>query len=49
MFASCAWAVSLPHPYGVVNRAIDEPADVWVCRDVRGGWPEFWKHFQYYG
>ncbi len=48
MFASCTWAANLPHPYGIVNDAIDQ-SDVWICRDVRGGWPAFWKNFQYYG
>jgi hypothetical protein len=31
-----------------VNHAIDQ-SDVWICRDVRGGWPAFWKNFQSYG
>jgi len=46
MFASCRWAAKAPRPYDIVNEAIGE---VWVCRDVRGGWPAFWKDFQYYG
>jgi hypothetical protein len=49
MFASCTWAANVPHPYGVVNETIGDPAIVWICRDVRGGWPTFWKNFQYYG
>lgn len=49
MFASCAWATSLPHPYGVVNETIGDPGDVWICRNARGGWPALWKDFQYYG
>jgi hypothetical protein len=49
IFASCAWAASLPRPYGIVNETIGKRSEVWVCRDVRGGWPAFWRHFQYYG
>jgi hypothetical protein len=49
IFASCTWATSLPRPYGVVNETIGNRSEVWVCRDVRGGWPAFWEHFQYYG
>jgi 4-amino-4-deoxy-L-arabinose transferase-like glycosyltransferase len=48
IFASCTWATSLSHPYGIVNKTINS-SEVWVCRDVRGGWPAFWKQFQYYG
>jgi hypothetical protein len=46
MFASCTWAAKPPRPYGIVNETI---GDVSVCHDVRGGWPAFWKKFQYYG
>lgn len=46
MFASCTWAATPPRPHGIVNETIGE---VWVCRNVRGGWPAFWKKFQYYG
>ena len=49
IFASCTWAASLPRPYGIVNETIGNPSEVWVCRDVRGGWPAFWQHFQSYG
>ena len=49
MFASCSWAATLPRAYGVVNETVGDRNEVWVCRDVRGGWPTFWKHFQYYG
>jgi len=49
IFASCTWAASLPRPYGIVNETIGARSEVWVCRDVRGGWPVFWQHFQYYG
>jgi len=23
--------------------------EIFVCRHLRRSWPEFWKHFQYYG
>ena len=49
IFASCTWAASLPRPYGIVNITIGNPSEIWVCRDVRGGWPALWKHFQSYG
>jgi 4-amino-4-deoxy-L-arabinose transferase-like glycosyltransferase len=48
IFGACNWAASLPHPYGIRNKAVTS-SEVWVCRDVRGGWHAFWDHFQYYG
>jgi 4-amino-4-deoxy-L-arabinose transferase-like glycosyltransferase len=48
IFVSCTWAASLLHPYGILNNTVIS-SEVWVCRDVRGGWPVFWEHFQYYG
>jgi 4-amino-4-deoxy-L-arabinose transferase-like glycosyltransferase len=50
IFASCSWAASLPRPYGIENETIGpHRSEVWVCHEVRGSWPSFWKHFQYYG
>jgi hypothetical protein len=49
IFAQCEVAAQLSNPYGIVNRAIGDRAHVYVCRDMRVPWPEFWKHFQYYG
>lgn len=57
IFARCDVAAQLAKPYGVVNDAIGGIGKdaigsrdmVYVCRDIRQPWPEFWKHFQYYG
>jgi hypothetical protein len=57
IFARCDDAARLAKPYGVVNDAIDGIGKdaignremVYVCRDIRVPWPEFWKGFQYYG
>ena len=48
-FASCELAGRLTNRYGVVNHAIAGYEDVFVCRQLRQSWPEFWKHFQYFG
>ncbi len=48
-FASCAWAGRLTNPYGIVNFTIRGYEDVYVCRHLLEPWPEFWKHFRYYG
>ncbi len=49
IFASCQDAAQLWNPYGVVNDTFRDRDQVYVCRNIRLPWPEFWKHFQYYG
>ncbi len=48
-FESCELAGRLTNRYGIVNATIDGYADVFVCRNLRQPWPDFWAHFQYYG
>jgi 4-amino-4-deoxy-L-arabinose transferase-like glycosyltransferase len=49
IFAQCEAAARLSNPYGIVNQAIGDRNEVYVCRNIREPWPEFWKGFQYYG
>jgi hypothetical protein len=49
IFASCQPAAALSNPYGVVNFTIGDRTTVYVCRNIRIPWPEFWKSFLYYG
>lgn len=49
IFTSCEAAARLSNRYGVVNQTIAGREEVYVCRDLRSPWPEFWKKFQYYG
>jgi len=48
-FESCELAGSLTNPYGIENATIAGYTDVFVCRNLRWPWPEFWAHFRYYG
>ena len=48
-FESCELAGRLTNRYGIENDSIDGYTDVFVCRNLRQPWPEFWKHFRYYG
>jgi len=48
-FESCELAGRLTNRYGINNVTIDGYADVFVCRNLRQPWPEFWAHFRYYG
>lgn len=49
IFASCEVAARVPNTDGVVNVTIGDHAPIYVCRNIRAPWPEFWKSFQYYG
>jgi hypothetical protein len=49
IFASCQIVAQLSNPYGVVNDIFRDRDQVYVCRNIRVPWPEFWKSFQYYG
>jgi 4-amino-4-deoxy-L-arabinose transferase-like glycosyltransferase len=49
IFAHCEAAAPVSNPYGIVNGAIGDRNEVYVCRNIREPWPEFWKGFQYYG
>ncbi|HME57385.1 MAG TPA: hypothetical protein VKF63_03545, partial [Terracidiphilus sp.] len=49
IFASCQAAAQLWNPYGVANDIFRDRDQVYVCRNIRFPWPEFWEHFLYYG
>jgi len=49
IFASCQVAAQLSNSYGVANDIFRGRERVYVCRNIRTPWPEFWRHFQYYG
>jgi len=49
IFSSCQASAQLWNPYGVANDTFRDRDQVYVCRNIRFPWPEFWKHFQYYG
>ena len=49
IFASCELAGHIAIPYGIENIAVKGYDDIFVCRQMRTSWPEFWKNFRYYG
>jgi 4-amino-4-deoxy-L-arabinose transferase-like glycosyltransferase len=49
IFASCKVAARLSNPYGIVNSTLGDRAPIYVCRNIRHPWQEFWKGFQDYG
>lgn len=48
-FESCVLAGRVTNANGIVNSAVAGWDEIFVCRRLRSPWPEFWKHFQYYG
>jgi len=48
-FASCELAGHNKVPYGIKNEESTDHTDIYVCRQLRTPWPEFWKQFRYYG
>ena len=48
-FTSCDLAAHTWNRFGIANEETTQHPDIFVCRGLRKGWPEFWKNFQYYG
>lgn len=48
-FESCEMAGRISNKYGVANEETTEHPDIFVCRQLRESWPEFWKKFRRYG
>jgi hypothetical protein len=49
IFASCKVGAQLSNPYGVVNDILRDRDRVYICRNIRFPWAEFWKGFLYFG
>ena len=48
-FESCERVGTLTKPLGIQNHALSFFPDLFVCRNLRKPWPEFWSRLQYYG
>ena len=48
-FESCDKVGTLPRPFGVQNQALSFYPYLFVCRNLRKPWPEFWSRLRYYG
>jgi len=35
--------------YGMKNEETEDHPNIYVCRGLKEPWPEFWKHFRYFG
>jgi hypothetical protein len=45
--AQCQVAGTITNPYGVEND-LRNPPDIFVCRELRISWPEFWNRVKRY-
>ena len=48
-FKSCVLAGHVTNRNAIATSAVAGWDEIFVCRELRWPWPEFWKHFQYYG
>jgi hypothetical protein len=48
-FESCEVAGHVTNPYGIENSAIGDYTTIWVCRNLRMPWPEFWQKVHSFG
>jgi hypothetical protein len=48
-FESCKLAGHITNRFGVMNEETVFHPDIFVCRNLRQPWPEFWKHVKSYG
>ena len=49
IFQSCRLAGHNGNPYGIKNEESADHPDIFVCGPPRRPWPEFWKHFRFFG
>lgn len=49
IFQSCRLAGHTSNRYGIVNEETRDHPDIFVCRNLRQPWPQFWKDFHYFG
>jgi len=47
-FAECELAGQVTNLFGIQNEET-EHRDIYVCRQLRQSWPDFWNDFRYYG
>jgi len=48
-FGSCELTGHITNTYGVKNEETVDHPDIYVCRQLRQSWPDFWNDFRYYG
>lgn len=49
MFESCELAARVSNRYGIANEESRDHPEIFLCRNLRQPWSEFWQRFRYYG
>lgn len=49
IFETCTVAGHTPDPYNIENEETRDHPDIFLCRELKEPWPEFWKHFLHFG
>ena len=48
-FKSCTLAGHTSNRFGILNEETGSHPDIFVCRNLRQPWPQFWQSFQSFG
>lgn len=48
-FETCELAGHITNRFNVKNEETTRHKEIYLCRRLRQPWPEFWKHFRYFG
>jgi hypothetical protein len=49
LFKECTLAGRVTNAYGIRNEETTRHPDIWLCKNLRGPWPEFWKRLRHFG
>jgi hypothetical protein len=49
IFQSCQAAGAISNRFNLPNDETRNNSVIYICRDLRYPWPQFWKYFQYFG
>ncbi len=48
-FQDCTFIAPITMPFNIQNEETINHRSIYVCHNLRQPWPEFWRHFQYFG
>jgi hypothetical protein len=48
-FQSCELAGQITNRYGVMNEETEDHPDIYLCRNLKQPWPDFWQNFRFFG
>jgi hypothetical protein len=48
-FETCELAGHISNRFNVKNEETTRHVEIYLCRGLKQPWPEFWKHFKYFG